>query len=210
VNKKYGKFKLWQLIAIGAAVGLAFYLYKRKEAGGINPEETVGGTGTGAFGPIDPNSGIPYAFEGGLGGGGSGTSTGETFQDFLTKLGQIRELFPEPETPAPSTVTETVVDESRTKGAQKNARTARAEAKKARQAAHRERKARLKAEHQTTQKPKTTGAAAHVPHAHVSNGHPAQAHPSHNKSSGGGSQKHWTPGRWQGSGKQRHWVPGHW
>jgi hypothetical protein len=175
VNKKIGKFKLWQLVAIGAAVGLAFYLYKKRE-GGVNPEEVVGGTGTGAFGPIDPNTGVPYAFESGLG-GKAGSAAGESLDEFLRKVGELREagFFGTPEKEVIETPGAPGAEPATNKAvatAQKHARMAKAEAKKARKAQHAAKAAQHKAEHQNTQKPKKTGAAASVPHTHVSQAHP--------------------------------------
>jgi hypothetical protein len=216
VNRKVGKFKLWQLILVGVAIGGAVYLYRRKTV--ANPEEASGGTGTGAFGPIDPNSGIPYAFESGAG----TVSPGETLNSFLEKVAQLRDsgFFGSPEK-EPGEVVEIPGAEPASNQAvtqaQAAARKARKKAKEAHKALVEEKRARHKAEHQHTQKPKKTGAAASVPHTHVGQAHPAQRAGQAKHSGGGGGgggggqpQRHWVSGHWAGSGKGRHYVEGHW
>lgn len=200
MNKKVGKFKLWQLIALGAAIGFAVYVYKRR-GGGVNPEEVVGGTGTGAFGPIDPNTGIPYAFESGAGGGGAG----ESLSNFLGKVEELREagFFGTPER---EVLREEVPEHIETQGepqggkakgqgkkgkgkaAGKGTSSAKAKAKKATHAARVAvgqaqvaRGAHRAAHHQVTHKPHSTGAAAHVPANHVAPAHPAYRPPHHKK-----------------------------
>lgn len=154
MNKKIGKFKVWQLVALGAAIGLAVYLLKRKESGGINPEEVVGGTGTGAFGPIDPNTGIPYAFESGLGGSGSGGGEGSG----------AGEAGAPGEPGLIESITETI-NEAAPGGEGAASPTTKAAKKTAKHKA-KEQKKHHKAEHKSTHKPKSTGAAAHAPHKH--------------------------------------------
>lgn len=147
MNKKIGKFKLWHLILIGSALGLGLYLYNRNKPEGPNPEEVIGGTGTGAFGPIDPNTGIPYAFE-----SGEGTSGGLNLGEFLENVGLLREFFE----PSPTeTITETTSEgpgSTTGQGKGKN----------------------KSGQHKHTQKPNSTGAAAHAPHHHHAPKHPAQ------------------------------------
>lgn len=110
LNKRYGKFKLWQLIALGAAIGLAVYLYRRNTTGGEYADglgASWAGTGTGAFGPINPDTGVPYAFEG----GGQG---GEGLDSFLDKIQQMKDAGlwgGEQEPSVIETNTETIVQE---------------------------------------------------------------------------------------------------
>jgi hypothetical protein len=171
MNKKIGRFKVWHLLVIGAALGAAVYFYKRSHPEPNNLEEYAGGTGTGAYGPIDPNSGIPYAFETGLGGGGG---AGETLGQFLSKVGELRDagFFGSPEKeviteerPGPG---EAELEHARTAAQQ-----ARKAAREARKAQRKEHKARVKAEHKHKQKHHTTGGTAHTPHTHHSPQHPA-------------------------------------
>jgi hypothetical protein len=107
VNKKIGKFKLWQLVALGAAIGIAIYFYNRNKAPAVNPEEVVGGTGTGAFGPIDPNSGIPYAFEGGA----NSENANNGIQEALSLIEQAKGLASGEGSGGGETYTETVIQE---------------------------------------------------------------------------------------------------
>jgi hypothetical protein len=163
LSRKLGPLKLWQWIAIGAALGGAIYLYrKNQQPAGVSNEEIFGGTGTGAYGPINPDTGIPYAFEQGLG----GSAGAEGFGEFLEKVAQIKELFV-PETEPGESAGETA---PATKGGKANAaaKKARAAAKKAKKEQQREHKKRVQAEHQHTQKPGTTGGAASAPHTHHS------------------------------------------
>jgi hypothetical protein len=173
MNKKIGKFKLWHLIAIGAAIGLGLYLYNKESEPETQGESLLfGGTGTGAFGPIDPDTGIPYAFQDGFG------ETGETLDMFLARVQQLRDgglLGGEGSELPPEVITETIegpglpgpepASNRAVKAAQKAARKARKNARK-------ERKRRREAEHRHTQKPKKTGAAASIPNTHHSPKHP--------------------------------------
>lgn len=82
LQHKLGPLKLWQWIAIGAALGVAVLVYKKTHPNAEGEEaatgELFGGTGTGAYGAIDPNTGVPYQFEGGAGGAaGEGSAAGE-------------------------------------------------------------------------------------------------------------------------------------
>jgi hypothetical protein len=108
LQKKLGPLKLWQWIAIGAALGAAILILRKKETPQAEAGEVFGGTGTGAFGPIDPETGIPYAFEGG--GAGSAAASGETLDQFLERIGQLKDaglLGPEVE-PGTETIIERV------------------------------------------------------------------------------------------------------
>jgi hypothetical protein len=100
VNKlqhKLGPLKLWQWIAIGVALGGGILIYRKthpttsEEPSG----ELFGGTGTGAYGPIDPNTGIPYSFEGAgaAGGGSEGNAAGE-IASWISTLKELG-LWPE-------------------------------------------------------------------------------------------------------------------
>lgn len=159
MNKKLGKFKVWQLVAAGVALGLIVYIYNRNksESQGPNPEEIVGGTGTGAFGPIDPNSGIPYAFES-QGASGEGNE-GLNLATFLENVGLLREAFGG-EGFGPSG-TETVV-ETTTEGGNGS------------EAGNKASRHNKTGQHKHTHKPKSTGDAAHAKHTHHSPKHPHQ------------------------------------
>lgn len=179
MNKKFGKFKLWQLIAAGVALGVIFYIYSKNKGEGTSAEELYGGTGTGAYGPIDPNTGVPYAFEGGAGGA---TAPGTmSFEQGLAFIEQLKNagLLPEPGKEA-GEHTETVIEkegpEPKTNAEVKAARMA---AKATREQLHKVNKAleKLKAkskkqEHGHTQKHHKTGDSAHAPGTHHSKEHP--------------------------------------
>jgi hypothetical protein len=82
LEKKLGPLKVWQWALIGAALGAAIVIYRRGKPEGEAAGEVFGGTGTGAFGAIDPETGIPYQFEGGAGGG-------ESLDTFLANIGKL-------------------------------------------------------------------------------------------------------------------------
>lgn len=106
LQKKLGPLKVWQWAMIGAALGVAVLLYKRSHPGSEETPasgELFGGTGTGAYGPIDPETGIPYAFSGGGGGAAGGTA-----EDLFGTIEKLKELgFLE----APVETIETIVRE---------------------------------------------------------------------------------------------------
>lgn len=184
MNKKVGKFKLWQLIAAGVAIGVIFYIYSKGKGEGASPEEMFGGTGTGAFGPIDPETGVPYAFEGGSG-GGAGSAPGGGLAETLGIINGLKEagLWPEQGEREPSApereevVVEKEGPEPRTNAEVDKARLATHAARKAEHKAMKEaNKAKAKAhrlEHKKTQKHNKTGDSAHTPHNHGAKGHPA-------------------------------------
>lgn len=95
LQHKLGPLKLWQWIAIGGALGVALLILRGKEGGAAEPTgEVFGGTGTGAFGAIDPETGIPYSFEGGSGAGSAenpSTGEGESLDQFLERIGMLKE-----------------------------------------------------------------------------------------------------------------------
>lgn len=189
VNRKMGPLKLWQWVLIGVVLGGGVYLYKRSHPSGVsNPEEVVGGTGTGAYGPIDPNTGIPYAFEpGGGGSSGGGTGGGSAGGGGGSEpgvpgsggggSGENKETTTT-ETKEPGPFAEGLlaklekIAEERLKTARKNALKARNEAKRARQKAAKEHRARVKAEHQHDKRARSTGGAAHQAQTHHSPPHP--------------------------------------
>lgn len=107
LQSKLGPLKVWQWGLIGAALGVAILIYKKGhgEAPAEGSGELFGGTGTGAYGAIDPETGVPYQFEGG-GGGGVANPT-ESLDSFLERVGMLKEqgFFPESEK-----VVETVVN----------------------------------------------------------------------------------------------------
>lgn len=108
LQKKLGPLKVWQWAAIGGAIGIFLYI-RNRNASEETPAtgELFGGTGTGAFGPIDPETGVPYAFEGG-GSGGANQGSGESLDQFLQRVGQLQELFPHER--EPGTETEVVIE----------------------------------------------------------------------------------------------------
>jgi hypothetical protein len=92
LQKKLGPLKVWQWAMIGAALGAAILIMRNREGGEAEPTgEVFGGTGTGAYGPIDPESGIPYAFEGGGSSSGTASAAGESLDSFLERVGMLRE-----------------------------------------------------------------------------------------------------------------------
>lgn len=128
LQKKLGPLKVWQWALIGAAVG-AFILWKHSQSEETPAEgsgELFGGTGTGAYGAIDPETGVPYAFEGGGGGGaesGGGASSGPNLNEILSDIGQVREMFPTEREPGAET--ETVIEKEGREAQGEKARTAR-------------------------------------------------------------------------------------
>jgi hypothetical protein len=200
LSRKLGPLKLWQWIGVGVVTGVVVYVYRQRQAAaGGKPEESFGGTGTGAFGPINPDTGVPYAFESGF--GGAAGAGAEGFGEFLEKVGQIKDLF----------VSETQAAET-AEPAAKGGGVVKPKAKK------------THPEHQHTKKPGTTGGAAAAPHTHHSPPHPitrvggativapphvAGVGKSHPLPAPKIPTRHWISGHWQGSGKQRHWVSGH-
>lgn len=182
MNKRIGKFKVWQLIAAGVAFGVILYIYSRGK-GGTNPEELYGGTGTGAYGPIDPETGIPYAFEGGLGGGSGSSPGGGGIGEVAGLIGQLKEagLWPEPQS-APAPEREEVVVEkegpeprsdAEVRAAHLATRAARKTLHKVHKELHKAEHRAKKLEHQHTQKHNSTGGSAHTPHTHHAQKHPA-------------------------------------
>lgn len=74
MKKKLGPLPTWQWLAIGAAIGLAYYIYKSRQATSASSTGTTTPAATPAtdLGPIDPTTGAPYA----SGGGGIDPTTG--------------------------------------------------------------------------------------------------------------------------------------
>lgn len=105
MKRKLGPLKLWQWIAIGVALGVGVYLLRGREGTGEVPAESFGSTGTGAFGPIDPETGIPYAFQNAP--GNASTTPADPLASFLDTFGALREAGAF-ETPQPEVVTEYV------------------------------------------------------------------------------------------------------
>lgn len=211
LQKKLGPLKVWQWALVGAALGAAIVIYRKGKGGEGEPSgEVFGGTGTGAFGAIDPETGIPYQFEGGAGAGG-----GESLDTFLANIGKLKDagLLPgggEGSSPGEPDH-ETIITEITSQAAKAN------DAKKKRSGSEK------------TPATSTGGAAAAGGAGHTSAPHPAaragiqgakaltgatagqKQGGGQGQNQGGGNQpaKHWTPGHWQGSGKNRHWVDGH-
>lgn len=93
LQKKLGPLKVWQWAMIGAALGAAILIMKNRSGGGEGEPagEVFGGTGTGAFGAIDPETGIPYSFEAGGSAGGTAGNEGESLDHFLKQVGQLKD-----------------------------------------------------------------------------------------------------------------------
>lgn len=93
IHKKLGPLEMWQWVAIGAALGVMYYIYKlRQNAANQAAAQTPASAAYNASpGPIDPTTGIPYSQEGG-GAGGAGTGTAPTLAQELADLGQIQGL----------------------------------------------------------------------------------------------------------------------
>lgn len=171
LSKKLGPLKVWQWALIGAALGAAIVVYRRGKGGegeGEPTGELFGGTGTGAYGALDPETGIPYAFE------GAGGAGGESLDTFLANIGKLGDagLLPtggeggEPgEGPIETIITETINPAAGGGAGKKSPPGQRSKAKAA--AAKRA---------QGNQHPATsTGAAAAAGgNSHASGPHPAQ------------------------------------
>lgn len=92
LQQKLGPLKLWQWIAIGAALGVGVLVYRQTHPSGegeAGTGELFGGTGTGAFGPIDPNTGVPYSFEGGPAGGLTEGSAAAEISGWINTLKEL-------------------------------------------------------------------------------------------------------------------------
>jgi hypothetical protein len=77
MKKKVGPLELWQWLAIGAALGVVYYVYKARQNAAANTGGTTATPTAGSatdLGPIDPTTGEPYSLEGGGGGGTSSTA----------------------------------------------------------------------------------------------------------------------------------------
>jgi hypothetical protein len=195
LNRKLGPLKLWHWILIGVVLGVGVYYFRNKEENAPT-EGAYGGTGTGAFGPINPESGIPYAFEGGAG------AAGETLPTFLEKVKELKdsgllgpEVVTEPgeviELPGPSEdlLNFLLVRDKQQRAALKAARKARQQAKKQRHGkgagghkagANKQGSKGAKKGKGKGKTPRSTGAAAHAPASHHARPHPASrpsAHP---------------------------------
>lgn len=181
LQKKLGPLKVWQWAMIGAALGVAVLIYKRSHPGSEETPPTgelFGGTGTGAYGPLDPETGIPYAFSGG------GAAAGGATEDLFSTIEKLKELgFLEPAVETIETVVKEPPVEGQTGGEKTGSKTS-AEKKKAQRektrAAHKkaqEEKAKEAKEKRDNGKhPATsTGAGAAAGGAgHTSAPHPAQ------------------------------------
>lgn len=94
LKRKVGPLKMYQWIGLGVIAGLGLLIYNSRK--GEAPEgEVFGGTGTGAFGPINPETGVPYAFEGTAAGGGQESAV-QNFGEIVDLFGTLKEIF-EPE-----------------------------------------------------------------------------------------------------------------
>jgi hypothetical protein len=86
-----GPLELWQWAAIGAALGIMYYIYKLRQNAAGTAQTPPAAAGTTSAGPIDPTTGIPYAQEGGGVSGGTGTQP--TLQSELGDLQTIQSLL---------------------------------------------------------------------------------------------------------------------
>jgi hypothetical protein len=114
MKKKLGPLQLWQWLAIGVALGVGTYLYRRS-----HPAATpLPLPADAAYNPIDPTTGLPYA--GGFTTGAStldpGAAQPGSFADMLEQFQQLEDLLaglqsltPEPGPPADTTASTAAV-----------------------------------------------------------------------------------------------------
>lgn len=179
VNKKIGKFKVWQLVAVGVAIGVIYYFYSKNS--GTETTEPEYGYLTGTEGEETAPTGSGGSESGGSG-GGSSTSNG--IAETLGVLEGLRNagLIPSGEasgTPEREVLeTQTEGPEPRTNAevqkAQANTRAARKAEHKAEVALNKAKAKSKQHENKHTQKHNTTGGSAHTPHAHHAKQHPAK------------------------------------
>lgn len=171
MNKKVGKFKMWQLIAAGVALGVIFYIYSKNKTETEAPE----------LGYLTGTEGGEPALAGGesgaSGSGGSGIAETLGVLESLRNAGLIpsgegsaapeREVI-ETETPGPEPKTNAEVAK-----AQLATRAARKAEHKAEVSLNKAKAATKKLEHSHKQKHNTTGGSAHSPNTHHAKPHPA-------------------------------------
>lgn len=172
MNKKVGKFKVWQLVAVGVAIGVIYYIYTKNSGETTEPE----------YGYLSGTEG-GEAEPSGTGGASSGSGTGSGIAETLGVLEALRNagLIPERgETGSPEREvieTETPGPEPKTNQEVKAARLATQAARKTEhKAVVAEQKAKAaakKLENKTVQKNNSTGGSASVPNTHTTPAHPA-------------------------------------
>lgn len=87
LKKKIGPLPVWGWAgAVMLGVVILYMRSRSPAAATTDPNAALGDTGTGAFGPIDPNTGIPYSFEAPQGGG---TATAPTAFDEVSDVAGI-------------------------------------------------------------------------------------------------------------------------
>lgn len=219
LKRKVGPLKMYQWIGLGVIAGLGLLIYNRRQGAGEPEGEVFGGTGTGAFGAINPETGVPYAFEGGP--AGSAAESGlSNFGEFVDLVGTIRELFAPEETNTEPADAPPLGGDTPGKKAKKTRQQRREDAA----GAGHKKKGAKKPKHPAT----STGAAGHAAVPHQAAPHPVSrigqgvAVTTKHAAIGAGHavgnsrpqpqapQRHWVEGHWQGTGKQRHYVSGHW
>jgi hypothetical protein len=165
LKRKVGPLKMYQWIGLGVIAGLGLLLYNRNKPGEGPEGEVFGGTGTGAFGPINPETGVPYAFEGGA--AGSAAESGlSNFGEFVDLVGTIRELFAPEETntePADAPAADPLAAAPKKKGTK-----TRQQRREDKAGAGHEKKGGKKPKHPAT----STGAAGHSAQSHQAAPHP--------------------------------------
>lgn len=163
LQRKVGPLKMYQWVGLGVILGLGVLVWRRTHPSSAGTEgEVFGGTGTGAFGPINPETGVPYAFEGGAAGTGTAAGTiSEQLGGLGELLGTLRELGLWPEAvPEGMTPAEAAEDE------------AGAGAKKP----HADKARKSKAQKAGAKRATSTGAGAHQGH---NSSHTSAPHPKH-------------------------------